>query len=71
VNIDGDGDDKITLKRVFQVPGMKKYLFSMVNVVVAGNYVLVGPKDVKFLQNIRILDANVIHTGKRINIYLF
>jgi ribonuclease HI len=46
--------------------GMKKNLFSVVNVVDAGNYVLFGSKDVKFLQNIRILDVDVVHTGKRI-----
>jgi hypothetical protein len=45
---------------------MKKNLFSVVNAVDAGNYVLFGPKDVKFLQNIRILDVDVVHTGKRI-----
>jgi hypothetical protein len=66
VTINGDGNDKITLKSVFEVPGMKNNLFSVVNVVDAGNYVLFGPKDVKFLQNIRILDADVVHTGKRI-----
>jgi hypothetical protein len=52
--------------KVFQVPGMKNNLFSVVIVVDAGNYVLFGPKDVKFLQNIIILDADVVHTGKRI-----
>jgi hypothetical protein len=66
VDGDGHGDDKITLKSVFQVLEMKKNLFSVVNVADAVNYVLFGPKDVKFLQNIRILDADVVHTGKRI-----
>ena len=72
VTIDGDGDDKITLKSVFQVSEIKKNLFSVANDVDAGNYVLFGPKDVKFLQNIRILDANVIHMGIRgLKTYLF
>jgi hypothetical protein len=66
VTIKDDGDEQITLKSVFQVPGTKKNLFSVVNDVDAGHYILFGPKDVKFLQNIRILDADIIHTGKRI-----
>jgi hypothetical protein len=66
MTINGNGDDQITLKSVFQVPGMKKNVFSVVNVVDASKYALFGPKDVKYLQNIRILDANVVHTGKRI-----
>jgi hypothetical protein len=51
---------------VFQVSGMKKNLFSVVNAFDVGHYVLFGPKDVKFLQNIRIIDADVVHTSKRI-----
>ena len=39
VTINGDGDDRITLKSVFQVPGMKRNLFSVVHVVDVGNYV--------------------------------
>jgi hypothetical protein len=49
VTIKGDGDEQITLKSVFQVLGMEKNLFSMVNAVDVGHYVLFGPKDVKFL----------------------
>ena len=57
---------------MIQVPKIKKNLFLVVNVVDASNYVLFGPKDVKFLQNIRILDANVIHIGIRgLKTYLF
>jgi hypothetical protein len=66
VTIKGNGDEQITLKSVFQVSGMKKNLFSVVNAVDAGHYVLFGPKDVKFLQNIKIIDADVVHTSKRI-----
>jgi hypothetical protein len=71
VTIKGNGDEKITLKSVFQVPEMKTNLFLVVNAVDAGHYVLFGPKDVKFLQNIRILDADVVHTGKRIKDLIF
>jgi hypothetical protein len=45
---------------------MKKNLFLVVNAIDAGSYVLFRLKDVKFLQNIRILDVDVVHTGKRI-----
>jgi hypothetical protein len=56
---------------VFQVLEMKKNLFSVVNVVDAGHYVFFRPKDIKFLPNIKILDADVVHTGKRIKDLLF
>lgn len=45
---------------------MKKNLFSVPNVVDADNFVLFGPKDVKFLRNLEFLKANVIHTGRRV-----
>lgn len=64
--INGGDEDPITLKSVFHVPGMKKNLFSVANAVDAGNYVLFGPHDVKFLKNIQELKADVIHTGKRV-----
>jgi hypothetical protein len=66
VTTEGDGDEQITLKSVFQVLGMKKNLFLVVNAIDAGHYVLFGPKDLKFLHNIRILDADVVYTSKRI-----
>ena len=45
---------------------MKKNLFSVANAVDAGNFVLFGPCDVKFLRNIKELKADVVHTGKRV-----
>ncbi|KAM1031938.1 hypothetical protein ACFX2I_035575 [Malus domestica] len=66
VIINDGGNDSITLKNVFHVPGMKKNLFSVPNAVDAGNFVLFGPKDVKFLRNIEILKADVVHTGRRV-----
>lgn len=42
VTIKGE-DDGITLESVFHVPGMKKNLFSVINVVDEGYYVLFGP----------------------------
>jgi len=45
-------------------------LFSVANAVDAGNYVLFGSKDVKFLWNLSSLEANVIYTSKRLKISL-
>jgi len=64
--INGKQEDSITLNNVFHVPGMKKNLFSVANVVDAGNFVLFGPRDVKLLWNIKELKADVVHTGKRV-----
>ncbi|XP_077212790.1 uncharacterized protein LOC143847886 [Tasmannia lanceolata] len=66
ITIGGANDDPITLKSVFHVSGMKKNLFSVANAVDAGNYVLFGPKEVKFLRNISSLKADVVYTGKRV-----
>lgn len=51
--INNKKDDSITLNSVFHIPGMKKNLYSVANAVDAGNYLLFGPHDVKFLQNIK------------------
>lgn len=50
VTIKGDGDDPITLDSVFQVPGMKKILSSVANVVDAGNYVLLCEVSSKYFK---------------------
>ena len=64
--INGKQEDSITLNSVSHVPSMKKNLFSVANAVDAGNFVLFGPRDVKFLRNIKELKADVVHTGKRV-----
>ncbi|CAA7020014.1 unnamed protein product [Microthlaspi erraticum] len=64
--IEGEEGGPITLKNVYHVPGVKKNLLSVVNAVDSGNYVLFGPKDVKFLKNIQELKADVVHTGARV-----
>ena len=58
--------DPITLKSVYHVPGMKKNLFSVANVVDSGNYVLFGPNEVKFFRNVSKVEGDVVHTGKRV-----
>jgi len=45
---------------------MKKNLFSIANVVDVKKFVLFGPHDVKFLQNIKELKADVV-----LSAYLF
>ncbi|KAI4357476.1 hypothetical protein L6164_001424 [Bauhinia variegata] len=67
VVISGRKVNSITLNNVYHVPGMTKNLFSVSNAVDAGNYVLFGPKDVKFLRNIDDLKADVVHASKRVN----
>jgi len=67
VVINGKQKDSITLNSVFHVPDMKRNLFSVANAIDAENFVLFSPHDVKFLQNIKELKANVVHTGKRVN----
>lgn len=42
-------------------------MFSVPNSVDAGYYVLFGPCDVKFLQNLKYVKADVMHTGRRVN----
>ena len=51
---------------MFQIPGMKKNLFSVANVVDAGHHILFEPNDVKFLRNLTSMEVDVIHTGKRV-----
>ncbi|KAG6468104.1 hypothetical protein ZIOFF_072672 [Zingiber officinale] len=45
---------------------IQKNLFSVANAVDAGNFVLFGPRDVKFLRNIKEIKADVVHTGTRV-----
>jgi hypothetical protein len=62
-----DKDNRsITLDSVYHVPGMKKNLLSVANAVDAGHYVLFGPKDVKFLRNVKEVKGDVTHVGKRV-----
>lgn len=67
VIIDNDHGESITLNSVYYVPGIRKNLFSVANAVDAGNFVLFGPEDVKFLRNVKEIKADVIHTGTRVN----
>jgi len=67
VVVNGRQEDSITLNSVFHVPGMKKNIFSIVNVVEDVTFVLFGRHDVKFLRNFKVLKSDAFHTGKRVN----
>ncbi|KAG6483226.1 hypothetical protein ZIOFF_059868 [Zingiber officinale] len=62
VVIDNNRGESITLNSVYHVPGIQKNLFSVANAVDAGNFVLFGPRDVKFLRNVKEIKADVVHT---------
>ncbi|KAG6509746.1 hypothetical protein ZIOFF_027751 [Zingiber officinale] len=66
VVVDNDHGESITLNSVYHVPGIQKNLFSVANAVDAGNFVLFGPRDVKFLRNVKEIKADVVHTGTRV-----
>ncbi|KAG6505923.1 hypothetical protein ZIOFF_031236 [Zingiber officinale] len=62
VVIDNNSGESITLNSVYHVPGIQKNLLSVANAVDAGNFVLFGPRDVKFLRNVKEIKADVVHT---------
>ncbi|XP_047337084.1 uncharacterized protein LOC124940600 [Impatiens glandulifera] len=63
--IHNEGGDIVT--NVYHVLGTRKKLFLLTNVVDAGNLVLFGPHDVKFLRNVKEIKAYVVHTRTRVN----
>ena len=50
---------------MYHVPGLKKNLTSVSQIVDSRRYVLFGPNDVKIISNIKRLEADVLSTGKR------
>ncbi|KAK4850349.1 hypothetical protein QYF36_005946 [Acer negundo] len=61
---DGGGDIEITINCVYQVPKVKKSLFSIANAIDFGNYLLFWHKGVNFLRNLKKVEPHVIHSGK-------
>ncbi|GKF63393.1 retrovirus-related pol polyprotein from transposon TNT 1-94, partial [Tanacetum coccineum] len=60
------GDERaLKLEDVYHVTGLKINLVSVPQITASGKYVLFGPSDVKILDNVRNLAANVIVTGKK------
>ncbi|KAF7840585.1 pyrophosphate--fructose 6-phosphate 1-phosphotransferase subunit beta [Senna tora] len=65
VKIGVDRDTDIKLNDVYHVPGLKKNLVSVSQITNSGKYVLFGPNDVKVLDNMKNVDANVVLSGKK------
>ncbi|KAF7843277.1 Retrovirus-related Pol polyprotein from transposon TNT 1-94 [Senna tora] len=65
VKIGVDRDTDIKLNDVYHVPGLKKNLVSVSQITNSGKYVLFGPNDVKVLDNLKNVDANVVLSGKK------
>ena len=50
--------DIVSLHNVYHVPGIKKNLLSVSQLITSGNYVLVGPEDVKVYEDVKIITDN-------------
>ena len=59
------GDEVVSLKDVYHVPGLKKNLASVSQITNSGKYVLFGSNDVKFFDNLKYVDVDVLMTEKR------
>ncbi|KAL3533461.1 hypothetical protein ACH5RR_006982 [Cinchona calisaya] len=55
----------VKLNDVFHVPGLKKNLISISQITNCEKYVLFGPDDVKVLNNVKNVAADVVLTGQR------
>ena len=59
------GDEVVSLKDVYHVPGLKKNLASVSQITNSGKYVLFGSNDVKIFDNLKYVDVDVLVTEKR------
>ncbi|KAK0599180.1 hypothetical protein LWI29_003009 [Acer saccharum] len=64
VVVSDGGDSEITICSMYHVAKVKKNLFSIANVVDFRSYLLFRLKGVKFLRNLKKVDADVVHSGK-------
>ncbi|KAJ0086611.1 hypothetical protein Patl1_07274 [Pistacia atlantica] len=55
----------VKLNDVYHVPGLKKNLVSVSQITDSGKYVLFGPNDVKVLDNVKDISADVILTREK------
>ncbi|KAF7802900.1 putative RNA-directed DNA polymerase [Senna tora] len=55
----------IKLNDVYHVPGLTKNLVSVPQITDSGKYVLFGPNDVKVLDNVNNISADVVLTGRK------
>ncbi|KAK3023537.1 hypothetical protein RJ639_044891 [Escallonia herrerae] len=58
-------EDDIVLSNVYHVPGLRKNLVSVSQITNSGKYVLFGPEDVKILDNVKNIGADVLVVGKK------
>ncbi|KAK9120307.1 hypothetical protein Syun_017924 [Stephania yunnanensis] len=58
-------NNAVQLNDVFHVPGLQRNLISVSQITDSGKYVLFGPKDVKVLDNIKTISADVLTSGER------
>ncbi|KAK3010974.1 hypothetical protein RJ639_010854 [Escallonia herrerae] len=58
-------EDDIVLSNVYHVPGLRKNLVSVSQITNSGKYVLFGPEDVKILDNVKNIGADVLVVGEK------
>ena len=64
---EGKFEGNCTLKDAYHVPGLKKNLAFVSQITNSDKYVLFCPKDVKFFDNLKDVDVDVLVTGKKKN----
>ncbi|KAK3006344.1 hypothetical protein RJ639_017493 [Escallonia herrerae] len=58
-------EDDIVLSNVYHMPGLRKNLVSVSQITNSGKYVLFGPEDVKILDNVKNIGADVLVVGEK------
>ncbi|KAF3626554.1 hypothetical protein FXO37_30315 [Capsicum annuum] len=71
IEVADDKSKSIKLQDVYHVPGLKKNLVYVPQITNSGKYELFGPIDVKVLENVKEISANIIFTGERKGSLLF
>ncbi|KAK3022504.1 hypothetical protein RJ639_046781 [Escallonia herrerae] len=65
INAHGSMDSGVVLKDVYHVPGLKKNLVSVSQIIDSGKYVLFGPKGVMVLHNLKNVEAYILLVGEK------
>ncbi|KAF7828725.1 Retrovirus-related Pol polyprotein from transposon TNT 1-94 [Senna tora] len=65
VTIEVNDQASLKLHDVYHVPGLTKNLISIPQITESGKYVLFGPSDVKILDNVNEMSADVLFYGKK------
>lgn len=64
MKINSDDKKLMKLDNVYHFPGLQRNLVSVSQIKNFGKYVLFGPNDVKILDNVKNLEANIVFTGE-------